>query len=91
MVRLLAPEAVHGGEDRAGFGLLDTELTASAGRWVAGRRVGGPADALQGEDVMGPGEAADRMLHGRLPGQHPPPQGWRPIPFADEFRLLDEF
>ena len=91
MLRLLAPDAVQGADDRRGFGLLDTELPGSAGRWVAGRRVGGPADALGGEEVMGPGEAAERMIQGRLPGQLPPPQGWAPVPFGDEFRLLDEF
>ena len=91
MLRLLDPGAVQGGDARVGFGLLDTELPGSAGRWVAGRRVGGPADALHGEEVMGPGEAADRLVHGRLPGQLAPPEGWCPIPFGDEFRLLDEF
>lgn len=91
MLRLLSPEAVQGRDEREGFGLLDSELSASAGRWVAGRRVGGPADALRGEQVMGPGEAAERFILGTLPGQVPPPPGWQPIPFGDEFRLLDEF
>jgi hypothetical protein len=91
MLRLLDPAAVQGSDDRVGFGLLDTELPGSAGRWVAGRRVGGPGDAVRGEEVMGPGEAADRLVHGQLPGQLPPPEGWCPIPFGDEFRLLDEF
>jgi predicted N-acetyltransferase YhbS len=91
MLRLLAPNAVQGGDARVGFGLLDTELPGCAGRWVAGRRAGGPGDTLPGEEVMGPGEAADRLVHGRLPGQLPPPEGWCPIPFGEEFRLLDEF
>jgi hypothetical protein len=91
MLRLLSPNAVQGGDAGVGFGLLDTEMPDSAGRWVGGRRVGGPADALKGEEVMGPGEAADRLVHGRLPGQLPPPEGWCPIPFGEEFRLLDEF
>ena len=91
MLRLLSPSAVQASDDRIGFGLLDTDLPSSAGRWVGGRRVGGPAAALQGGEVMGPGEAAERLVHGRLPGQLPPPEGWCPIPFGDEFRLLDEF
>src|SRR5690606_26084111 len=68
MLRLLSPDAVQDEDAPEGFGLLDTELPGSAGRWVGGRRVGGPADAVRGEEVMGPGEAADRLLHGRLPG-----------------------
>ena len=28
---------------------------------------------------------------GTLPGQRPPPEGWSPIPFGEEFRMLDEF
>lgn len=91
MLRLLDPAAVQGDDPTLGFGLLDTELPPSAGRWVGGRRVGGPADALRGEEVMGPGEAAERLMSGRLPGQLPPPDGWRPVPFGEEFRLMDEF
>jgi hypothetical protein len=58
---------------------------------VGGRRAGGPADARPGEEVMGPGEAAERFLAGRLPGQRQPPDRWTPIPFGEEFRMLDEF
>jgi hypothetical protein len=39
---------------------------------------------------MGPGEAAERFLAGRLPGQRAP-ERWSPIPFGEEFRMLDEF
>lgn len=91
MVRLLDPAAVQDEASGVGFGLLDPDLAGSAGRWVGGRRAGGPADARPGEHVMGPGEAAERFLAGRLPGQRPPPDGWTPIPFGEEFRMLDEF
>ena len=90
MLRLLDPAAVQDGATAAGFGLLDPDLPGSAGRWVGGRRTGGPADARPGEDVMGPGEAAERFLAGRLPGQRAP-ERWSPIPFGEEFRMLDEF
>ena len=91
MLRLLDPAAIQGDDERAGFGLLDTELPESAGRWVGGVRLGGAADALCGEEVMGPGEAGERFVLGRLPGQLAPPLGWEPVPYRGEFRLLDEF
>jgi hypothetical protein len=91
MIRLLDPAAVQSADDRVGFRLLDAELPSSAGRWVAGQRIGGATDALEGEELLGPGEAGVRLLHGRLPGQQDPPVGWTPIPFGEEFRLLDEF
>ena len=37
------------------------------------------------------GLAAARFLAGTLPGEIAPPPGWNPIPFGEEFRLLDEF
>ena len=91
MLRLLAPAAAQADVTGVGFGLLDGDLPECSGRWVGGRRVGGPGDAQPGEQVMGPGEAAERFLLGTLPGQAPPPSGWGPIPYGEEFRLLDEF
>jgi predicted N-acetyltransferase YhbS len=90
MLRLLDPAAVQDEASPAAFGLLDADLPASAGRWVGGCRAGGPADARPGEEVMGPGEAAERFLSGALPGQRQPDH-WRPIPFGEEFRMMDEF
>jgi hypothetical protein len=39
---------------------------------------------------MGPGEAAERFVSGALPGQRQPDH-WHPIPFGEEFRMMDEF
>jgi hypothetical protein len=90
MLRLLDPGAVQDESSPAAFGLLDADLPASAGRWVGGRRAGGPADMHAGEEVMGPGEAAERFMSGALPGQRQPDH-WSPIPFGEEFRMMDEF
>jgi predicted N-acetyltransferase YhbS len=90
MLRLLDPGAVQDESNPAAFGLLDADLPASAGRWVGGRRAGGPADMNPGEEVMGPGEAAERFISGGLPGQRQP-HHWHSIPFGEEFRMMDEF
>ena len=91
MLRLLDPMAAQDEDSGAGFGLLDPDLPEIVGRWVGGRGTGGPADARPGEEVMGPGAAGERFLMGTLPGQRPPREGWSPIPFGEEFRMLDEF
>jgi predicted N-acetyltransferase YhbS len=91
MLRLLDPAAAQQGGGPGAFGLQDGDLPDNTGLWSGGRRAGGPADAALGDPVMDPGEAAERFLLGDLPGQRPPPERWAPIPFGEEFRLLDEF
>ena len=90
MLRLLNPGVVQSDDDAAGFALVDEDLPENTGFWVGGRRqeddVGG-----DGCPALGPGDAAERFLMGTLPGQLSPPERWHPIPFGEEFRLLDEF
>ena len=90
MLRLLDPSAVQSGDAAEGFALRDDQVPENSGYWKGGRSIA-KADSARDGEMLGPGEAAERFLAGTLPGQIPPPEGWPPIPFGEEFRLLDEF
>ncbi len=85
MMRILHPGrlATGGGE----VAVDDAVLPENRGRWSGGsRRAEDP-----GPSAVGAAAAAARLAAGTLPGIPPPPEGWDPLPGAEEFRLLDEF
>lgn len=87
MLRLLDPAAVQARDAEEGFSLADLQLPENTGWWRGGKRL----EPAAGAQAVGPGEAAARFLAGTLPGEIAPPPGWSPVPFGEEFRLLDEF
>ena len=67
-------------------------FTAGHVGWILG--LAGSVGALSAPFIAGQLAdryfSAERFLSGALPGQRPPDH-WRPIPFGEEFRMMDEF
>lgn len=68
----------------------DSQLPGNQGRWEGGRRTD-PALSPATNGVRSIGEVTSLLLEGRLPGQIPPPDGWKPNLGLRDLRLLDEF
>lgn len=68
----------------------DPQFAENQGTWVGSERSSGALDLTRGT-VRSIAEVSADFVHGRLPCQPRPPEGWSPNLDLPDYRLLDEF